>query len=233
MQNTDKIVVISGSTGFLGEYVVKEFSREGFHVVALHSGTKNSRELFETKFGNLKHVTPFAIDVTNEESVRSGIQKILSKFSQIDILCNLVGGYTPKVKIEDVTCEDWDRLFSLNVRAAFLMIKYVLPAMKQKMRGRIVNIAAKPGLEPEEGRGAYGVSKAGLIFLTQIVALELKLLKNSDITINAIVPSIITTKDKAISKSEIAAEEISEKIFNLCTHESSKINETIITMYGN
>jgi NAD(P)-dependent dehydrogenase (short-subunit alcohol dehydrogenase family) len=107
--------------------------------------------------------------------------------------------------------------------------------MKDKNYGRIINVSAKPGLYPEAERGAYGVSKAGVAFLSRMLGAELK---RSGITVNALAPSIIKTAaneswgDPKEMKYWVTPEQLADTIVFLCKETSNSITGTVIESFG-
>ena len=110
--------------------------------------------------------------------------------------------------------------------------------MRKNKYGRIVNVSAMAGLSPEAGRGAYGIAKAGVATFTHIAGEEAKSYTDSDITVNAIAPSILLTaaNKQSASKVEIAAwvtlDEAADVILFLASDEASAINGQTVKVYG-
>lgn len=231
-----KIAVVTGGTGALGRTVTKQLLSEGAFVVALHTGQKES----DQSIGDVKRTNPkftdSVVDVVNEASVTAFFDRMLAQGKTIDILCNLVGGVLPKNNIEDISVEDWQRMINLNLTSCFLMMRGAVRMMKKNGFGRIINIASMPALLPEPQRGAYGVSKAGVIHLTKTVAQEVK--HAGDITVNAIAPSIIVTEEnlkwgtQEEIKQWVTPDQIAAMIILLCSEHGSAMNGDIIQMYG-
>jgi 3-oxoacyl-[acyl-carrier protein] reductase len=144
----------------------------------------------------------------------------------------------PKKNIADMTEKEWDFMFALNLKTAFLCSRSGLRIMQEKKYGRIVNISAMAGLMPSAGRGAYGISKAAIETLTAIAGEESKAIPNADITVNAIAPSILLTEGnkRSASKAEmqqwVTLEQAAAVIAFLASDESSAINGQTIKVYG-
>ena len=228
----DKTALITGSTGALGHVVAERFIHEGINVAASF--------LFEDE---LKHLTTdfrekvFLIkaDVTNDTEVTSMFDKIKKKFSRIDILINIVGGFLARVNIKDVKTKDWDHMMDMNLKSVFLCSREFLRQLGNATYGRIISMAAMPALKPSAGRGPYAVSKSGVVVLTQVLAEELK---GTGVTANAIAPSIIKTganiqsMPKEDSSKWVTPEEISETMCYLCSEHGQSINGVCIPMFG-
>jgi len=188
-----KIVLVTGATGGLGRVVVKRLLEAGAVVAAVHRDEAKFRELLDFVGGGTgDSLTGFKADVTSEAEVRALVEAILGRHGRVDALLNLAGGYRGGAEIAETGEDDWDFLMRTNLKSAFLCSRAVLPAMTKAGAGRIVCVAARPAVE-NKGRvrsGAYTVSKAGVVALTQTIAEETR---RSGVTANCIVPGTIDT----------------------------------------
>ncbi len=231
-----KIALVTGGTGALGSSVALALLQEGAVVIVTHTGSKPSDARLNELRSLNSAIEDRNVDVTEEDSIVPVIQEIMLKHGTIDILCHCVGGISEKRSIEEITLTEWNKMMILNLQSSFLMMKHVLPSMKKRGFGRIINIAAMAGVTPEAERGGYGVSKAAVIALTKTAAEEVKL--SGDLTVNAIAPSIITTEankqwgTEEEIKQWVTPEQIAAMIVHLCSVEGAAINGQIIQMYG-
>jgi NAD(P)-dependent dehydrogenase (short-subunit alcohol dehydrogenase family) len=231
-----KIALVTGGTGALGRFVVLRMLQEDATVIVTHrNDAAASKFITETRKVFPKFDQSIA-DVTSESSVKKLYNDLLGRHSKIHIVCNLVGGVSQKKFIEDISFDEWNRMIMLNLHSCFLMMREALHSMKKQQWGRIINIAAKPAINPDAKRGGYGVAKAGVIALTKTASKEVK--EFDDITINAIAPSIILTEENKSWGSEedfkkwVTPEQIAEMIVYLCSDSGSAINGQVIQMYG-
>jgi NAD(P)-dependent dehydrogenase (short-subunit alcohol dehydrogenase family) len=227
-----KIAVVSGGTGALGNVVVEQLLLEGATVITTISEKDTSRRSPTMK----PSFEGIIADVTSENSVKKFYAEVFAKHARIDILCNLVGGVGEKKFIEEISFDEWNKMMNLNLSSCFLMMRESIVSMKKNGFGRIINIAALPGVTPEAKRGGYGVSKAGVIALTKTAAEEVK--DFNDLTVNAIAPSIILTEENKKwgasddFKKWVTPEQIADMILHLCSEHGRAINGQIIQMYG-
>ncbi len=129
-----------------------------------------------------------AADVVNGEQVAGVVTAAAEAFDgQVDFLVN-VAGIVGQGKIEDITEADWDRMFAVNCKGTFLFIKHVVPLMKAKQFGRIVNFSSKSGKTGSAIMAHYSSAKAAIMGLTQALAFELA---NDHITVNCLCPGIV------------------------------------------
>ncbi len=131
------------------------------------------------------------VDVTDEDGVRAAVDGVFGARGRIDILVNSAGvmGRT-NIKSHEVTLEDFERVFRVNVRGPFLTAKHVLPVMQRQGYGRILHIASIAGKEGNAGMLAYSASKAAVIGMTKVQGKEYA---ESGITVNALAPAVVRT----------------------------------------
>ena len=131
----------------------------------------------------------FALDVTDEEQVKSMMKAAVAQFGKIDILVNNAG-VTRDQLVMRMKRSDWDAVLQTNLTAAYLCIQQVTSSMLKQRWGRIINISSVFGQVGQAGQANYSASKAGLIGLTMAIARELG---SRNITCNAVAPGFIET----------------------------------------
>ncbi len=238
MKFKDKIVFVSGGTGELGQSVVRRFLSEGAQVVTSYL-SEAEKEKFKHAIQEFQpRVEFFKANLVKENEVEAAFFFIKERFHQLDILCNVVGGYMEKTQLTNLAERDWDFMMDLNLKSCFFCTKHGLRLMQERNEGRIINVSAMAGLTPEGGRGAYGISKGAVALLTKIAATEAKSDSKSRITVNAIAPSILATSSNQgwASTEEMASwvtlEQATDTITYLASEEASAINGQIIGVYG-
>jgi NAD(P)-dependent dehydrogenase (short-subunit alcohol dehydrogenase family) len=142
-----------------------------------------------------------AVDVTDEDAVRLGVERVLGAHGRIDILVNNAGIY-PYTPFEELTLAEWRRVLAVNLDSVFLCTHAVYPAMKARGFGRIVNISSEAFLVGEPGLTHYVASKAGVIGFTRALALGAG---EHGITVNAIMPGFIETPGLLGNPDEVTA----------------------------
>lgn len=170
-----KKVLITGASGGIGSGIAEYFAEKGYTVFAGYN--KN-----EPKIENVRNIR---IDVTSKESVRKAFEEI----GGVDILINNSGISQQKL-FSDITEEDWDNMFDVNIKGMYMVTKEALPFMINKKCGRIINISSIWGEIGGSMEVHYSASKAAVIGFTKALAKELSL---SGITVNCVSPGMIDT----------------------------------------
>ena len=181
MSFAGKTVVVTGGSGAVGRVASRRFAEAGAQVVVADIAPPSDEA---------GAVAYHETNVLDETSVRGLFERVASEYGGPHVLVNIAGGFRFGPSVEEMEESDWDSLLQLNLKSAFLTMKNVLPYMKAQDYGRIVSIAARSGLRGDPMVAHYSVSKGGVILLTQSVAAEVKA---HDITVNAVLPSIIDT----------------------------------------
>jgi NAD(P)-dependent dehydrogenase (short-subunit alcohol dehydrogenase family) len=231
----DRVILITGATGALGSVVAREFAQTQARLAL----TGRSEEKLERLAAEIslpaERVLTVAADITQADGVENLVATVAGRFGQVDVLLNVAGGWSGGKPVGETTVEDWDRMLALNLRAAFLLSRAVLPGMLETGWGRIVHVSSKTAVEPRAKQAAYAVSKMGLITLTEVIAAEVK---GSGVTANVILPSIIDTPDnrkfmpKADPAKWVEPERIAATIQFLCSENAAAINGARIPIYG-
>ena len=158
-----KVVLIAGATGGLGQAVTAEFSNSGATVVVVE---RHPSKIFPGG------VLSFPADVTDEAEVQRLVTEVKKKTQRIDCLINLVGGFALG-RLTEINASDWSKMLTLNLTAAFLLSRAVVPSMMEQGSGRVIHIGARAAIDPFPGAAAYIVSKSGLLAMIKVLALEL------------------------------------------------------------
>ncbi|MFN0146213.1 MAG: SDR family NAD(P)-dependent oxidoreductase [Dehalococcoidia bacterium] len=185
MRLEGRVAIITGAASGMGAATTKLFVGEGARVFAID---RPGTALLNVHAG-LAGVTCLEKDITDEDAPEAIIGGGVRTFGQVDILVNNAGvGYNALAEVTPI--EEWDRVLNVNLRSMFLLCKRVIPEMRERGYGRIVNISSVAALRPDYGLAAYDAAKAGVLGLTRTLALELG---KFGITVNAIQPGPIYT----------------------------------------
>jgi NAD(P)-dependent dehydrogenase (short-subunit alcohol dehydrogenase family) len=179
----EQVVLITGAHGGLGTAVTPAFLAGGAMVVG------SSKSILDSDFSNTLF-SAIQADLTVADSARQLVDATMSRFGKIDALVHVMGGFAGGSPIPETSDATWDLMMNLNLRAAFNVLRAVIPRMRQAGRGRIVAIASRQALEPAANLSAYNTSKAALVALIRTAALENQ---DAGITANTILPGTMDT----------------------------------------
>jgi len=183
------VVMVTGALGNLGSAVVGELLANRFRIVGVerHSGALDRSSMDGDHASDILHLG--GVDLADANACKEAVSKALSAFGRIDALVNTVGGFeTGPVGEEGIN--QWDKLFHLNAKTAYTISAAVLQTMQEAGYGRIVHVAAAPGLKAGANQAAYAASKAAVIRLTEAIAAENR---SKRISANCILPGTIDT----------------------------------------
>lgn len=189
MQFKDKVVIVTGAAQGIGRQIAGDFAKRKAKVAILDLDQDKLKSA-KQELAKVTECESFLIDVTNLEELRSAVDKVIDKFLKIDILVNNAGITKDGLALR-LSENDWDKVLSVNLKAAFLTSKIVLKKMLKQRSGKIVNISSIIGIMGNPGQSNYSASKAGLIGLTKSLAKEVG---SKGINVNAVAPGYIQTK---------------------------------------
>ncbi|MCH2295145.1 MAG: SDR family oxidoreductase [SAR324 cluster bacterium] len=182
MRLKDKTAIVTGAGSGFGKGIAMRFAKEGARVGVIDINAEAAREV-ASQIGN----SAFAMeaDVSIDGDVSRMVQEALDRWGQLDILVNNAGTTHRNQPMTEVTEEEYERIFAVNVKSVYLSARHVVPVMKKQGFGVILNVASTAGVRPRPGLVWYNTSKGAMMTATKAMAIELA---GEKIRVNAINP---------------------------------------------
>jgi NAD(P)-dependent dehydrogenase (short-subunit alcohol dehydrogenase family) len=237
MQLENRVAIITGGTGALGRAVAEHFLESGARV-AIPYIVDAEVPLLQKRLGNRfgeQHLIVKRADVGVEAQIAGFVQEVAARWGKLDILVNLVGGFWGGKPIAETTLAEWQAMFDLNLKPAFLCCRAAVPIMKKNRYGRIVSVSSRSGLMGAGDFAAYAVAKGAIATFTASLAEEVLA---DNIMVNAIAPSTIDTEanrtamPKAKHENWVKPEDIARTIAYLCSEDCRVTSGAVIPVYG-
>jgi NAD(P)-dependent dehydrogenase (short-subunit alcohol dehydrogenase family) len=180
----DKVAVITGAANGIGQAFARRLAEDGVHIAIADIAPGDATAKMVEQAG--RQALACQCDVTSQQSVAAMAADVHKKFGRCDILINCAGIF-PQTAFDQMKFDDWRRVLSINLDSAFLVSSALVPAMKQRGWGRIVNMASSTLGSVVTGFVHYMASKGGIVGFTRALASELG---PHGITVNAISPGL-------------------------------------------
>lgn len=185
---TGKTVLITGGSRGIGASCVKLFAEANCNVAFTYVKAKDRADELVSKFG--EKVKAYKVDMESEEEINNCVKQTVRDFGGVDILVHNAGIWNDGT-LEKMTLEHWKKLLRINLDSMFLFTKAVVPFMKEKKWGRIINVSSTAGQRGEAFHSHYAASKGGMISFTKSMAWELG---PYGITTNSVAPGWVDTE---------------------------------------
>ncbi len=235
-----KYTVVTGGGKGIGRAVVERFLKEGAAGVAILDYDEATAQATAAELAD-KRVLVVKCDVSDEAAVEAAFKKVYEAFGRVDVLINNAG-LTRDAMFHKMTTQQWDTVVNANLKGVYLCSKQVVPAMREQMYGKIVNISSTSAWG-NIGQANYAATKAGIMGLTATMALELG---PKNITVNAIAPGTIKTdilktvpqhlQDKWVENIPLRRlgepEELANAVLFLASDESSYVSGITMMVCG-
>lgn len=190
MRLKDKVAIVTGASQGIGESIAKRFAAEGATVVVGYSRNDGAaRAVCAAIAAEGGEALALKADCSRVAEIDRLVETVMSKLGTVDILVNNAGVFRT-VSVEDTTEAIWDEQLDLNLKGTFFMTKAVVPEMKRKGRGKVINISSIFGTGAGPNCPAYCASKGGVVNLTKALAVEIG---RYGINVNSLAPGNIAT----------------------------------------
>lgn len=188
----EKTALITGASRGIGRETALKFWREGFRVAVNYQKSADAAMELTEELNRLRPGSALAVqgDVSKKEQVLSMVSQTEQSLGPIEVLVNNAGIAQQKL-FTDLTEEDWDRMFAVDVKGVFLCTQAVLPGMIRRKRGKIINISSMWGQVGASCEVHYSAAKGAVIAFTKALAQEVG---PSHIQVNCVAPGVIATE---------------------------------------
>ena len=188
---TKRIALVTGGMGGIGEAICRLLHDRGVHVVAAYARSEESALAWQKKQAEEGYAFDIAYaDLTQFESATAMVANVLKNIGPIDILVNNAG-ITRDRACHKMTQEDWDIVIDTDLNSIFYVTHDVIPSMREREFGRIINISSINGQRGQCGQANYAAAKAGMHGFTKSLAKELA---KFHVTVNTISPGYVATE---------------------------------------
>jgi len=188
MATGERVAIVTGAARGIGAAMATRLAADGYRVVVADIDNEEAART-ATRIGAA--ASPATVDVTNEASVRAMVADVLDRMGRIDALVNNAGIAGTSAPCWELPPGEWERVLAIDLSGVYYGCRAVLPHMRERGSGRIVNIASIAGKEGNPNAVPYSAAKAGIIGLTKAVAKEVA---TSGILVNAVAPAVIETQ---------------------------------------
>ena len=188
MATGERVAIVTGAARGIGAAMATRLAADGYRVVVADI---DNEEAARTATRISSAASPATVDVTNEASVRAMVADVLDRMGRIDALVNNAGIAGTSAPCWELPPGEWERVLAIDLSGVYYGCRAVLPHMRERGSGRIVNIASIAGKEGNPNAVPYSAAKAGIIGLTKAVAKEVA---TSGILVNAVAPAVIETQ---------------------------------------
>ena len=216
MELQGKVAFITGGGKRIGGTIARRFFQAGADLILMARTLEPMEEMAREAQAAGRQVLVCQGDVTREDQIQDAVKKGLDKFGRIDILVNNAGMAGAIAPVTDISLEDWNEALAVNLTSAFLCCKHVIPSMRERRSGCIINISSLSGMKGAMNRTPYCSTKWGMIGLSRAVTEEVG---SYGIRVNTVCPGAVegerfdaVLRQRAVDNG-ISYEEMKERTF--------------------
>ncbi len=239
----NKVAIVTGAARGIGAATAQKMSREGARVAVVDVDVDPAREVVTGIKTNGGEAAFFACDVSKPAQVEQLVKDVIARYGQVDVLVNNAG-ICPRISIEDMTEEMFDRMTNINLKSVFFLSRAAAEAMKLRNWGRIVNLSSTGGrVGGIYNATVYGATKAGILAMTKSFARHYA---PYNILVNAVAPGAVDTRMMRVMPEETLRgviesaplkrladpAEIANVIAYLCSQEASWMTGATVDVNG-
>lgn len=225
---TDRVALVTGGCGALGSAVAEAFADAGATVAACDVVSADDED---SLLDPDEDVTFHRADFTDEDEVTAAVEAVVAEHGRLDCLLNIAGTWRGGDPVHETDAGQFDLLFDVNLKTAFLATKHALPHLRES-EGAMVAVSARSGLEGGEGDALYRASKAGVRIFTESVAAE----NLGTVRANCVMPSVLDTpmnrEMMEYSDEWVKPAEVARVMLFLCSDAATPTSGAAVPVYG-
>ncbi|MBP7999750.1 MAG: SDR family oxidoreductase [Chloroflexi bacterium] len=231
---TDQVAVVTGAAGNLGLAVAQAFHQAGGKLVLMDVNYDRLEQMYG-EMAEKGDALLATVNLLDAAAVDALFAEAINQFGRLDILTNIAGGFSSGPRLHETPLETWDFMFDLNAKTVFHTCRAAIPHLLAQKRGKIINVAARAGLEGKAKMGPYTASKSAVIRLTETLASELK---GEGINVNCILPGTIDTPRNRLDMPNadfshwVAPSDLAAVILFLSSEAARAIHGAALPVYG-
>jgi NAD(P)-dependent dehydrogenase (short-subunit alcohol dehydrogenase family) len=232
---SSNVAMVTGAAGNLGSAVCRAFRASGARIVLIDRHKEDLERELPDMIGSPDCFMSGCADLTDPEEVNGVVADAVERFGRVDILVNTVGGFRAGLPLHETPLETLDFMLNLNARTVFITSQATIPHMLQQGAGKIIHLAARPGLAGRANMSAYSASKAAVIRFVESAAAELR---DQGINVNCILPGTLDTPQnrqampEADSSRWVRPESVAQVILFLASDAAEDIHGVALPVYG-
>jgi NAD(P)-dependent dehydrogenase (short-subunit alcohol dehydrogenase family) len=232
---TDRVVMVTGAAGNLGQAVARAYLAAGATLVLVDRKPDRLQHLFPELADSPDHYLATSVDLTDEDAVQGAVDEALRRYGRIDVLANTAGGWRGGKLVHETPLDTLDFLLNLNTRTVFITGRAVVPSMLEQGSGQIVSVAARAAMGEASKNGAYAASKSAVVRLTKAMAAELK---QEGIRVNCVLPGTIDTPQNRQAMPDadhsrwVQPEAIADVMLFLTSDSARAVSGAAVPVYG-
>ena len=193
MANYNRTALITGTSAGLGRAIAVALAREGYDLALTELGVDALKDTLAEPEIKKRNAVPLALDLRSPDSIKAAFERAAKELGGLDLLVNNAGRALLKPAV-DVTDAEWDDVIDINLKGAFFLSQlFGRHCIARGRPGAIVSMASTHGMTGIAGRSVYGISKAGPIQMTRMLAIEWA---DNNIRVNAIAPTTVMTESR-------------------------------------
>lgn len=187
---SDRVAVVTGASGALGSVVARQLYAAGASLALLDRGIERLPALWPEAAADPERLAFYACDLADADAVARTVAALAERFGRVDHLFNIAGAYRGGETIEEAPDSTWAMLWEANFLSALHLCRAIVPGMRRRGSGTIVNVGSKASLGGDAGAAPYSIAKTAVVRLTESLAAEVK---HDGVRVNAVLPETMDT----------------------------------------